>query len=193
MLLVLPAAQPALHGQFSSGVSLVEVYATVTDRSGQPVVGLGAADFQVTEDDVPQTITAFAAGEFPLSVVIALDRSFSMAGARLARAKDAARGFIAALRPDDEVMVLAVGSEVETITPPVPAHVAAATRWGEIDAWGTTPLYDVTLRALDAIHVASAKLFGDRTAAQAFTFVSADMQQTKVADALGIKTRYVGS
>ncbi len=49
------------------------------------------------------------------------------------------------------------------------------------------------LRALDAIHVASAKLFADRTAAQTFTFVSADMRQANVAEALGIKTRYVGS
>lgn len=53
---------------------------------------------------------------------------------------------------------------------------------------GTHPL-----RALDAIHVASAKLFGDRTAPQTFTFVSADRQQTNVAEALGIKIRYVGS
>jgi predicted nucleic acid-binding protein len=49
------------------------------------------------------------------------------------------------------------------------------------------------LRALDAIHVASAKLFADRTGSQAFTFVSADAQQTNVAEALGITTRYVGS
>ena len=49
------------------------------------------------------------------------------------------------------------------------------------------------LRALDAIHVASAKLFADRTRSQSFTFISADVQQTHVADALGIKTRYVGS
>ena len=49
------------------------------------------------------------------------------------------------------------------------------------------------LRALDAIHVASAKLFGDRTGPATFTFVSADTQQTNVAGALGIDTRYVGS
>jgi hypothetical protein len=49
------------------------------------------------------------------------------------------------------------------------------------------------LRALDAIHVASARLFGTRTASQTFTFISADMQQTKVAEALGLKTRYVGA
>ena len=143
-------AQP-LRGQFSSGVNLVEVYATVTDRDGQPVTGLTAADFQVSEDGVPQPITTFAGGEFPLSITIALDRSFSMAGAPLARSKQAARSFIAALTPTDEVMVLAIGSEVETITPPVPAREAAATRWEAIEAWGTTPLYDASVQALDAI------------------------------------------
>jgi predicted nucleic acid-binding protein len=49
------------------------------------------------------------------------------------------------------------------------------------------------LRALDSIHVASAKLFGDRTASEAFTFVSADAHQTRVAEALGLKTQFVGS
>jgi predicted nucleic acid-binding protein len=48
------------------------------------------------------------------------------------------------------------------------------------------------LRALDSIHVASAKLLADRTASPAFTFVSADAHQTRVAEALGLKTRYVG-
>jgi hypothetical protein len=47
------------------------------------------------------------------------------------------------------------------------------------------------LRALDAIHVASAKLFADRSASQAFTFVSADSRQTDVTEALGIQTRYI--
>lgn len=50
-----------------------------------------------------------------------------------------------------------------------------------------------SLRALDSIHVASAKLFRDRTGSESFTFISADAQQTKVAEALGFKTRYVGA
>ena len=51
-------------------------------------------DFTVREDGEPQQITTFAAGEFPLSVAVAIDRSFSMAGDRLASAKSGARLFL---------------------------------------------------------------------------------------------------
>jgi Ca-activated chloride channel family protein len=157
------AGRPALQGQsspiatFSSGINLVEVYATVTDAKGEPVTGLTVADFRVTEDQTAQTISTFAAGQFPLSITIAIDRSFSMAGERLARSKRAAQAFIEALGPTDEVMVLAIGSEIETITPPVPAREAAATRWEAIGAWGTTPLYDAAAQALDAIQARSGR------------------------------------
>jgi uncharacterized protein len=49
------------------------------------------------------------------------------------------------------------------------------------------------LRALDSIHVASAKLFRDRTGSGSFTFVSADSQQIRVAEAIGLKTRFIGA
>jgi Ca-activated chloride channel family protein len=134
-------------------VNLIEVYATVTDRQGGPAAGLMAADFQVTEDGAPQRITAFAAGEFPLAVAIGLDRSFSMnaTGNRLAVAKSAARTFIGALRPEDQVMVVAVGSETEVAAPLSADRAAALGAIERLDPWGTTPLYDATLVALDAI------------------------------------------
>jgi Ca-activated chloride channel family protein len=137
--------------QFASGVNLVEVYATVTDARGEPVPNLTAGEFEVAEDGLPQTIATFAAGDVPLSVVIALDRSFSMAGDRLALAKRAAASFVDALRDDDEVTVVAIGSEIETIAPPVRAREARATRWDAIDTWGTTPLFDATRQAIDLV------------------------------------------
>src|SRR6267378_2431593 len=114
------------YAQFTTGVSLVEVYATVTDRQGVPVTDLEANDFRVMQDGVPQTITVFAAGEFPLAVAIGVDRSFSMAGRgdRLAVAKSAARAFIGALRKDDQVMVVAIGSDTEVAAPLSTDHAA---------------------------------------------------------------------
>jgi Ca-activated chloride channel family protein len=137
-------------------VNLVEVYATVTDRSGEPVTGLTAADFRILEDGTSQPIIAFAAGEFPLAVAIGLDRSFSMSGAgnRLGVAKSAARTFIGALRPSDQVMVIAIGSDTEIVAPLSPDRAAALAAIDRLDAWGTTPLYDAALVALDAIQTA---------------------------------------
>jgi hypothetical protein len=49
------------------------------------------------------------------------------------------------------------------------------------------------LRALDAIHVASAQLFATRMASSGFVFVSADIRQTTAAAALGMTTRRIES
>src|SRR5215212_2366577 len=39
-----------VHAQFTSSVNVVEVYASVTDRQGQPVKGLSREDFTLRED-----------------------------------------------------------------------------------------------------------------------------------------------
>src|SRR5262245_29909334 len=144
------------YAQFTGGVSLVEVYASVTDRQGEPVTNLKVSDFRVLQDGEPQTITAFAAGAFPLAVAVGLDRSFSMGGTgnRLSLAKSAARTFINALRGEDQVMVLAIGSETEVALPLSTDRAAALAAIDRLDAWGTTPLYDATILALDAVHAA---------------------------------------
>jgi len=149
-------AVSATFPQFASGVDLVEVYATVTDARGEPVTGLTAADFRILEDDQPQKITTFAAGDFPLAVAIGIDRSFSMRD-RLATSKSAARIFVGALRPDDQVMVIAIGSETSAVAPLSSDHRAALAAIDRLDAWGTTPLYDAALAAIDAVQAAKGR------------------------------------
>src|SRR5215203_6083922 len=86
---------------FSSGVQLIEVYATVTDAAGGPVLGLGRDDFELWEDGRPQEISAFTSGEFPATVALGLDRSWSMAGRPLRLAKEASQAFLRQLTPHD--------------------------------------------------------------------------------------------
>jgi Ca-activated chloride channel homolog len=138
-------------GQFRTGVNVVEVYATVTDLKGVPVTGLDRGAFTVREDGAEQTITTFAAGQFPLAVAIALDRSFSMAGPPLANATVAARGFLGELRPDDRSMLIAIGSRTEVLAPLATDRAAQYAALGRLDAFGSTALYDAVLVALDAI------------------------------------------
>jgi len=159
-LVIVLALAGSTYAQFTSGVNLVEVYATVTDQRGAPVRDLTAADVRIREDGSPQTISAFTAGDFPLAVAIGLDRSFSMGAGRTPRldtAKSAARAFIDALKPADQVMVIAIGSETSVVAPLSRNHEAALAAIDRLDAWGTTPLYDAMAGALDAIQSAKGR------------------------------------
>jgi Ca-activated chloride channel homolog len=143
--------------QFSSGVNVVEVYATVTDQSGQPVAGLTRDDFVIREDGQEQQISIFAAADVPLAVAVALDRSFSMAEGRLALGKSAARAFLDELRPQDESMLMAVGSQVEVVAPLSTDRRAQLAALSRLDAFGTTGLYDSIVVAIDAIQPAKGR------------------------------------
>jgi Ca-activated chloride channel homolog len=151
ILLLTAATAPA---QFTSGVNVVEVYATVTDSKGAPVRGLSREAFTIRENGEPQEISTFAAGQFPLSVAVAVDRSFSMAGDRLATAQSAARIFLGDLRPDDESMIVAIGSRTEVVAPLSRDRQAQLTALARLDAFGTTGLHDAIVAAIDAIQPA---------------------------------------
>ena len=137
--------------QFSSSVQLVEVYATVTDAKGELVTGLRESDFEVREDGRPQEISAFAAGEFPLTVALGVDRSFSMAGERLRLAKQASQAFLRELKPNDRSMVVAISNEADVIAPLSADRAAQARAIAALDAWSTTALHDAIIATLDRL------------------------------------------
>ena len=144
------AAQDQLP-QFSSTVQLVEVYATVTDAKGELVTGLRASDFEVYEDNQRQEISAFAAGEFPLTAALGVDRSWSMAGEPLQLAKQASQAFLRELKPDDRSMVLAISNEADVIAPLSTDRAAQAQAIAALDPWSTTALHDAMIAALDRL------------------------------------------
>ena len=109
-----------LNGQeefrFRSGVELINVTATVTDRSGRFVPGLRQTDFAVYEDDRQVDITHFSAERVPVSLGIVLDTSGSMAGDKIVNARAAIERFLdQLLNPDDEVFLYGFASEVELL------------------------------------------------------------------------------
>ena len=140
--------------QFTSSTTVVEVYATVTDASGRAVRGLAQADFDVIEDGAPQAVTNFTAGDFPLHVALTIDRSFSVAGPPLEATKRAVRGFLSALRPTDESVILGIGSEVTVVADASVPRERQAAAVQALDAWGTTKLHDAIIQAIDATDAA---------------------------------------
>jgi Ca-activated chloride channel family protein len=149
-LVAAPMAQDQVP-QFSSSVQLVEVYATVTDARGEPVMGLRQSDFEVFEDGAAQDVSTFAAGEFPLTVALGVDRSVSMAREPLRLAKQASQAFLRELKPADRSMVVAISNEVEVIAPLSADRAAQSRAIAALDAWSTTALHDAIIETLDIL------------------------------------------
>jgi VWFA-related protein len=91
---------------------LVSVPAVVTDRTGRPLTGLSAADFQILEDGRPQKIANFSTTEAPFEVALLLDTSGSTRE-DVGLIRRAALAFVEALRPGDRVAILAFNTQKE--------------------------------------------------------------------------------
>jgi VWFA-related protein len=138
--------------QFAARTDLVQIYVSVTDASGHPLDGLAREAFRVRDNGIERPISAFATGSLPLSMAVIVDRSFSMRGARLAAARAGALALLEALRADDRVDVLAMGSDVETIAAPDASREAAREAVRRLTPWGTSPIVDAIRAATGAIH-----------------------------------------
>jgi len=159
------AQQEGALAKFSSQVQLVEVYATVTDERGELVTGLRQNDFQVYENNQLQDISTFAAGEFPLTVALGVDRSWSMAGKPLELAKQASRGFLNQLKTGDRALVVAISSSADIIAPLSSDRLTQGRAISALDPWSTTALRDAIVAALDRLEPESGRqalvLFSD--------------------------------
>ena len=147
----LPMRRRASQPTFSTRVTQVEVYATVTGEDGRAVKGLTAGDFVVLENDVPQKITTFVDGDFPAAVALGVDRSFSMAGAPLTMARTAGKAFVGSLKPDDRAMLVSISGEVEVLAPLSSDKGPLLKALDGLDAWSTTSLNDALIRSLDLL------------------------------------------
>ncbi len=144
-------SQEGALAQFSSQVQLVEVYATVTDAKGEPITGLKREDFEVYENNDLQDVSTFAAGEFPLTVALGIDRSWSMAGDKLRLAKQASQSFLRALKPSDRSMVVAINNDAEVIAPLTMDRFNQGRAIDALDPWSTTALHDAIITTLDRL------------------------------------------
>ena len=85
------AGQKPDEFRFRSGVDLVNVTATVTDRNGRFVPGLRQDDFIVYEENELQEVTHFSNERVPVSLGIVLDTSGSMVGEKMSSALGGSR------------------------------------------------------------------------------------------------------
>jgi VWFA-related protein len=145
------AAQDSVR--FRSGVELVNVTATVTDRNGRFVTGLQQSDFTVYEDGRPVDIAYFSAERVPLSLGIVLDTSGSMAGVKIQAARAALDRFLKTLLgPGDEVFLYRFDTTPRLVQGWTTEHERISEELARIRPDGATSLYDAIARTLPMVH-----------------------------------------
>jgi VWFA-related protein len=132
---------------FHSLADAVRVDVLVTEGR-HPVGGLTAADFELRDSGVPQTIDDMQIQEVPFSMMLALDTSSSMGGPPLQELQDAARAAIDALRPGDRAALLTFGEVVSAATPWDGDHASLLSAIRDLGAGGSTSLFDAALAAV---------------------------------------------
>jgi VWFA-related protein len=101
----------AQNPTFSSRVEAVRVDVLVTE-DGKPVRGLGAADFEILDNGVRQTVDIVSFEQMPLNVVFTFDMSGSIVGERLANLREAGRAVLGGLKKDDQAALVTFNHEV---------------------------------------------------------------------------------
>jgi Ca-activated chloride channel family protein len=131
-------------------VEIVQVTATVTDQEGRFVKGLTRDRFRVREDGVAQRLTAFAGENIPLEIVVAVDVSQSMTDS-MSTLKAAVRTFLTALRPADQVTLLAFNDNIFTLARRSTEPAQRVRAVDRLAPWGGTALFDAMLTALNTV------------------------------------------
>jgi Ca-activated chloride channel homolog len=141
------APMAAQQPTFSSRLEVVRLDALVTDN-GQPVRGLTAADFEVLDNGVRQTLDLVSFEQIPLSVVLAADVSESLSGDRLQHLRDAGHGLLDALRKGDQA-ALVTFSEVVAQAASLTSNIAQVRKAVDaLEPTGETSLIDGTFAGI---------------------------------------------
>lgn len=133
---------------FRAGVEAVSLDVFVTSK-GTAVRGLSAEDFVVKDNGVPQRAEVVDRRTTPTTVVLALDRSASVAGRKLALLRAAARAFLAALRPRDEVALLAFDHRIELLHDVTTDRAAVSRALDRLQAGGASSVIDALYLSLE--------------------------------------------
>jgi len=144
------AAEPATVqiSQFDlTGFPAVKAYVSVLDAEDRPVRGLSREGVTLLENDYPVDIDSMKMYGMdgtpgPVSFSIVLDRSGSMEGEKIARAKDSVLRFFSLMEPGDRASFITFSDTVERIEP-LTGDIERLKRETEaVKAGGHTALFD---------------------------------------------------
>ncbi|MBZ0088828.1 MAG: VWA domain-containing protein, partial [Thermoanaerobaculia bacterium] len=130
-------------------VDLVELYTTVTDRSGALVDDLPQERFGVRDNGRPQQISKFEmVRDLPLTMGVVIDTSGSMRES-IGEAKHAAADFLrAVMTPRDRAFAVGFSDRPAMLMPLTPDSHALEVAFRDLPAMGNTALHDALVYSL---------------------------------------------
>ena len=135
--------------KFKSGVELINVTATVTDRSGRFYSRLRKEDFLVYEDNKPVEVTHFSADRTPVSLGIVVDTSGSMAGEKWSSAVNSIDRFFRLMNDEfDEFFLYRFSASPDLVADWTNDRNRLAMSLGRIHPNGGTAMYDAAAEAV---------------------------------------------
>ncbi|MFN0107762.1 MAG: VWA domain-containing protein [Blastocatellia bacterium] len=130
---------------------LVTLDVSVADRDGnRSNAGLQAEDFVVYENGVRQKISSFEATEVPFNLVLLIDTSGSTRG-DVDLMRQAVRGFLRELRPQDRVALVQFNKEVELLKDLTKDRQAIESALDLLNAGSGTSYYDAMQLTLEEV------------------------------------------
>jgi VWFA-related protein len=126
---------------FSSRTVAVRVDVLATEN-GRPVAGLGAADFELLDNGVPQKIDLVNLGDLPVNAVIALDVSASTQGQAIADLVRAGDALIDGLLPAERASLTTFSENVAPLLALTTDHDAVHRALAGVAAGGQTAVVD---------------------------------------------------
>lgn len=143
--LLLAAAQQT--ATFEARIEAVYVDAFVT-RKGVAVTGLTSSDFELKDNGIRQSVELAAVDAVPVSAVLVLDTSGSVAGETLASLQVAGRAFLDGLRAGDDATLLTFSHEIRRRVPPTRDLAQVRRELNDLVAGGHTALWDALYAGL---------------------------------------------
>jgi Ca-activated chloride channel family protein len=117
-------------------------------RGGRPVSDLTTADFEITDNGVPQTVSALSYEKLPVDTTILFDVSGSVAGSVMTRLRRAVTDFRASLRPGDRVRLVAFNMRVRQLFDLDATPAAADAAFASLVPGGSSAISDALAVAL---------------------------------------------
>lgn len=147
-----PAAESSVEAGetavFRSDVRVVTLNVSVTDKTGAPLTGLKAEDFEILEDGVSQEVRMAAPDEVAFNLALFLDLSGSTKRNRDAM-KESVKGFIDIARERDKFALYALANDsfvvISKLTQDRNQLLPALDQIPDVS--GSSPLYDTLVLA----------------------------------------------